>query len=148
MRIGELAIRTGHSAETIRYYEKVGLLPSPERLTNNYRVYGETHLVRLDFIRRCRTLDISLDEIRALLASMADGSAEGADRAHQMIHRHLAAVEAQMRELRHLKKSLLELEGACCGEHDAHHPCGLLAKLSEPNLQADGGTEPAELNEK
>ena len=87
MKIGELARRTLHTAETIRYYERMGLLPAPRRFANNYRDYGEVHVGRLEFIRHCRTLDISLDEIRSLLESIEDGSPEGADRAHVMIHR-------------------------------------------------------------
>ena len=102
MKIGELARRTLHTAETIRYYERMGLLPAPRRFANNYRDYGEVHVGRLEFIRHCRTLDISLDEIRSLLESIEDGSPEGADRAHVMIHRHLdrAALLARGRLLR------------------------------------------------
>ena len=115
MKIGELARRTLHTAETIRYYERMGLLPAPRRFANNYRDYGEVHVGRLEFIRHCRTLDISLDEIRSLLESIEDGSPEGADRAHVMIHRHLEAVEARMAELRRLREQLCSLAGACCG---------------------------------
>ena len=107
MKIGELARRTLHTAETIRYYERMGLLPAPRRFANNYRDYGEVHVGRLEFIRHCRTLDISLDEIRSLLESIEDGSPEGADRAHVMIHGHLEAVEARMAELRRLRAALL-----------------------------------------
>ena len=133
MKIGELARRTQHTAETIRYYEKVGLLPEPRRFANNYRDYGEVHVGRLEFIRHCRTLDISLEEIRTLLESIGDGSPEGADRAHAMIHKHLEAVEARMSELRHLQAQLCELAGACCGHHEAGEPCGLLERLSHPD---------------
>ena len=129
MRIDELARLTGHTAETIRYYEKSGLLPPPERLPNNYRTYGEAHVMRLEFIRRCRTLDIGLDEIRLLLESIAEGSPAGADRAHLMIHRHLEAVEARMRELELLRASLTDLSASCAGRHVAGCPCGLLEKL-------------------
>ena len=129
MRIGELAARTGHTAETIRFYEKSGLLPPPQRLANNYRTYGDEHVSRLEFIRRCRTLDISLEEIRVLLESIAEASPAGADRAHQMIHRHLEAVEARMQELLLLKTSLTDLAASCAGHHDADHTCALLEKL-------------------
>ena len=67
MRIRELAERTGTTPETIRYYERIGLLPKAVRETNNYRRYGAEHVSRLDFIRHCRNLDIGLEEIRALL---------------------------------------------------------------------------------
>ena len=97
---------------------------------------------RLEFIRHCRTLDISLDEIRLLLESIEDGSPEGADRAHVMIHRHLEAVEARMAELRRLREQLCSLAGACCGRHAEGEPCGLLERLSHPGGADDGPDVP------
>ena len=67
MRIGELAKAAETQVETIRYYEREALLPQPERTDGNYRVYGPEHVERLLFIRYCRGLDMTLDEIRALL---------------------------------------------------------------------------------
>ena len=142
MKIGELARRTLHTAETIRYYERMGLLPAPRRFANNYRDYGEVHVGRLEFIRHFRTLDISLDEIRSLLESIEDGSPEGADRAHVMIHRHLETVEARMAELRRLREQLCSLAGACCGRHAEGELCGLLERLSHPDAAEDGPDVP------
>ena len=79
MRIRELAELTGNTPETIRYYEKQGLLPEPRRESNNYRQYGQIHVNRLDFIRHCRNLDIGLSEIRELLGALDEGSREGAN---------------------------------------------------------------------
>jgi DNA-binding transcriptional MerR regulator len=67
MRIGDLARETQTRVETIRWYEKAGLLPQPPRTSGNYRVYGQAELTRLSFIRRARDLDFSLDQVRALL---------------------------------------------------------------------------------
>ena len=67
INIGALAKRTQCQAETIRYYEREGLLPPPARSQGNYRQYDTTHVERLSFIRHCRSLDMTLDEIRALL---------------------------------------------------------------------------------
>ena len=67
MRIGELSRETGVPVETIRYYEKEGLLEPPMRLQNNYRSYGDRHLARLRFIAHCRKLDMGLEEIREIL---------------------------------------------------------------------------------
>ena len=67
MKIGQLAAATGTPVETIRYYEREGLLPVPSRTEGNYRVYHEGHAQRLAFIRHCRCLDMTLDEIRVLL---------------------------------------------------------------------------------
>ena len=67
MKIGKLAGATGTRAETIRFYEREGLLPPPAPTDGNYRVYGQAHAERLSFIRHCRGLDMSLDEIRLQL---------------------------------------------------------------------------------
>jgi DNA-binding transcriptional MerR regulator len=67
MKIGELARLVGTNVETIRYYERDGLLPEISRTEGNFRIYGEAHAERLSFIRNCRSLDMTLDEIRVLL---------------------------------------------------------------------------------
>lgn len=67
MKIGELANLTQTQVETIRYYEREGLLPETARTGGNYRIYGDAHAARLSFIRHCRGLDMTLDEIRILL---------------------------------------------------------------------------------
>ena len=67
MRIGDLAESTGTAVETIRFYEREGLIPAARRAENNYRVYTDAHVERLAFIRHCRNLDMTLDEIRTLL---------------------------------------------------------------------------------
>ncbi len=67
MKIGDLAKATDCAVETIRYYEREKLLPEPARSEGNYRMYTQAHVERLTFIRNCRTLDMTLDEIRSLL---------------------------------------------------------------------------------
>ena len=67
MKIGELSRQAGVPVETIRYYEKIGLMAKPERAENGYRYYRQEHLDRLLFIRRCRNLDMAQDEIRELI---------------------------------------------------------------------------------
>lgn len=138
MRIGELAKRTGQTTETIRFYERIGLLPPAARQANNYRVYGQTHAVRLDFIRRCRGLDISLEEIGMLLESIEQTSPDKADSAHALIHRHLEGVDRQIRELRELRTSLVRLAASCTGEHKDGQPCALLEMLAD---KVDAGTK-------
>ena len=71
--IGSLSSQTGVKVETIRYYEKEALLPSPPRTAGGHRSYSEDHMKRLTFIRRCRQLGFSMEEIRALLA-LVDGA--------------------------------------------------------------------------
>jgi DNA-binding transcriptional MerR regulator len=67
MKIGELARIAMTQVETIRYYERAGLLPETARTEGNYRIYGDAHVERLSFIRNCRNLDMTLEEIRVLL---------------------------------------------------------------------------------
>ena len=129
MRIRELAERTGTTPETIRYYERIGLLPKAVRETNNYRRYGAEHVSRLDFIRHCRNLDIGLEEIRALLDALDKSSPEAAGEAHRLIHRHLEEVDARIADLMELKHHLTELASSCAGEHREGEPCGILESL-------------------
>lgn len=137
MRISELAELTGNTPETIRYYERQGLLPAPRREANNYRTYGIAHVTRLDFIRHCRNLDLGLPDIRELLGALDSGSPEGADRAHELIRRHLLAVDSRIRDLQELRGHLLDLQSRCRGEHCGSETCGILAELSVPSAQCD-----------
>lgn len=129
MRIGELAARSGFTVETIRFYEAEGLLPSAKRAQNNYRVYSENHLERLHFIRHCRSLDMSLEDIAKLVSFSANSVEDGAD-VHAMIAEHIKAVTERIRELQALKKHLLALNDRCDGKHHGK-PCGILLGLSE-----------------
>ncbi len=94
MRIGDLAKATGVDIETIRYYEKVGLLPEPGREANGYRTYRQAHLEQLAFIRHCRALDMSLESIRRLLDFVAHPEAECGD-INQLIDAQLARVRGK-----------------------------------------------------
>ena len=89
LKIGELARRAGCPAETIRYYEREGLLAQPARTAGNYRVYSSTHMERLSFIRNCRSLDMTLDEIRQLLR-VQELPQENCEAAHRLLDEHLA----------------------------------------------------------
>ena len=130
MKIGELATRTGCRVVTIRYYEREGVLPEPARSEANYRLYSETHVERLSFIRHCRALDMTLDEIRALLACH-DHPADACHRADALVDEHLQHVEARIEQLQTLKASLEALKGRCQGQRPAAE-CGILSALSQP----------------
>lgn len=129
MLISELAARTGNTPQTIRYYESIGLLPPPVRASNNYRQYGANHEARLDFIRHCRNLDISIEEIRTLLAALESGSLEDAADAHRLIGLHLVEIEERIADLQELKEHLLALSAHCRGEHQPGEVCGILTAL-------------------
>lgn len=132
MRIGELARRTGTAVETIRYYEREHLLPEPQRTAANYRHYQQSHLERLLFIRQCRTLDLSLQEIRALLA-VRDNPGGTCLTANQVVDEHIGHVEARIHELQELARQLHRLRQQCRAEHPVAQ-CGILQGLASEQL--------------
>ena len=117
MKIGDLAQASATGVETIRYYERQGLLPAPARTAGNFRVYDEAHLERLRFIRQCRGLDMSLDEVRELLAVR---DAPDAD---------CGAASRRIRELRALERQLKALRASCAAVQPSGD-CGILVGLS------------------
>ncbi|MGE4336923.1 MAG: Cd(II)/Pb(II)-responsive transcriptional regulator [Pigmentiphaga sp.] len=127
MKIGALAQATGTQPETIRYYEREGLLPPPGRNTANYREYGPAHLDQLAFIRHCRNLDMTLDEIRTLLALRNDPQ-QSCDAVNGLIDEHLGHVRQRIAALRHLEAQLAELRQRCQIAHRVED-CGILAGL-------------------
>lgn len=128
MKIGELASTTKCTTETVRFYEKTGLLPEPERTGGNYRSYDQTHVERLRFIRNCRALDMTHEEIRALL-TWKDASADGCGAVNTLLDDHIGHVEARIGELRQLKRQLSELRKQCQTEQPVDD-CGILQGLS------------------
>lgn len=128
MKIGELAARASCQVETVRYYERQGLLPPPLRdQTNNYRHYDVQHLEQLIFIRRCRALEMTQDEIRQLLAARAQPEAECGS-INQLIDAHLSHVHRRMTELQALEQQLRQLRDQCKTDQAIRH-CGILREL-------------------
>lgn len=128
IKIGELARRTGCQAETIRYYEREGLLPEPGRSGGNYRVYGAGHLERLSFIRHCRALGMGLAEVRALLLLREDpaNSCAGVD---ELLDAHIEQLATRIAELSALELQLRQLRKACCAVSSTSK-CGILDELT------------------
>lgn len=115
MTIGHLARETGTKVETVRFYEKSGLLPVPARTVGNYRSYDAAHLNRLSFIRRARDLGFSLDQIRALLA-LSDDRGQSCAAVDAIAKEHRAEVERKIADLKSLKKELDRMIDQCgCG---------------------------------
>lgn len=135
MQIGALARAARCSVGTIRYYEQAGLLPEPARTEGNFRRYEAMHLDRLRIIRGCRALDLSLDEIRALLAE-ADGSARDCAGVDRMIDDHLAHVEERILALQDLRGQLEALRARCDGVHEVE-TCGVWAGLSDLEVRTE-----------
>ena len=136
MKIGELATASATAVDTIRFYEREGLLPAPARTASNYRIYGPGHLARLRFIRHCRSLDMSLDEIRLLLR-LQDAPGEGCGEANALLDAHIGHVRRRIEELAALADELDRLR-ARCGEARAASECGILQELAQAPGPAGG----------
>lgn len=137
MKIGELARATGTQVETIRYYEREGLLPETARTEGNYRIYGDVHVERLSFIRHCRSLDMTINEIRVLLR-FKDAPAENCGEVNALLDAHIGHVAERIRELRQLERQLKGLRELCHGMQDAGH-CGILTELAQSARQSPAG---------
>ncbi len=135
LKIGELARQTGCPVETIRYYERDGLLSAPARSEGNYRLYDKRHVERLSFIRRCRSLDMTLDEIRILLR-FRDAPDENCETVNELLDAHIGHVATRISELKRLEKQLGELRRRC-GEKRQARDCGILNELSQAH--SEGG---------
>jgi len=127
MKIGELAAKIGVDAETIRYYEKEGLLPAPARSANGYREYGSSHTERLAFVRHCRALDMSLGEITVLL-SFVDSPRRDCARVDELVDNQLSRVRARLKSMRALERQLVALRRQCESPRPTTK-CGILSEL-------------------
>lgn len=114
MLIGALSEQTGCNIETIRYYEKIGLLPPPPRSAGGRRLYTHDHLKRLTFVRRSRQLGFHLDEIRELL-DLVDGGSYTCDEVRQLTLTHADEVERKIADLLKMKNVLHEITSKCSG---------------------------------
>lgn len=112
MRIGELASSCNCPAETIRYYEKIGLLPRPIRTANGYRSYDDTHHKWLQFILRSRALGFTQKEVRRLSDIAHQSHPDCAD-VHELLTEHMVDVRQKLQDLRRMEKALLRLKSKC-----------------------------------
>jgi MerR family mercuric resistance operon transcriptional regulator len=125
--IGRLSGQSGVNVETIRYYERIGLLAKPARTSGGYRLYRPGDVERLAFIRRARDLGFSLDEVRRLL-DLADGRSRSCRRVRDIATAHLADVRTKLGALHRLERVLADLVSACA---DGTLPaCPLLETLA------------------
>ena len=127
MTIGRLAKQAGVNIDTIRYYERNGLIPQPTRRLSGYREYGPTDVARLRFILRAKDLGFTLAEIAELLSSSADRDVSGVKRRTE--HR-LQQVEHKIKELQRVRRGLKTLIDACPGHGDLER-CPIIAALSQ-----------------
>ena len=138
MKIGDLAKNTNCPVETIRYYEHEGLLTEPARSDGNYRLYGDEHVDRLRFIRHCRSLDMTLDEIRLLL-KFKDAPEKTCGEVNALLDEHIGHVADRVAELKTLEKHLKELRSLCRTVQTAKD-CAILKSLASGD--AKSGRDP------
>jgi Cd(II)/Pb(II)-responsive transcriptional regulator len=129
MRIGELARRSDCDVETVRFYEREGLLDAPAREANGYRCYAEAHLVQLNFIRHCRSLGIGLPEVRALRCFQASPEL-ACEEINQLIDRQIVRIDQQLESLRVLERQLHSLRDTCHANQKASE-CGIMRNLAQ-----------------
>jgi MerR family transcriptional regulator, mercuric resistance operon regulatory protein len=131
LTIGQLAAATGVNLETVRYYERIKLMPPPARTASGHRAYEQDHIRRLAFIRRARELGFSIDQIRALLALAEPPRASCAD-VRDIARTHLDEVRAKLADLARLERILAETISRCSG--DPAPPCPVLNMLATSSL--------------
>lgn len=129
MRIGELAKLTGCQSETVRFYEQKGLLPPPVRSQANYRMYDASHAERLHFIRRCRSLGMSLGEVETLLGYQ-DQPERSCSGVNALVDHQLSEIDRQILELKALRTELSTLRARCDSTRPAGQ-CAILRELTE-----------------
>lgn len=129
MKIGELSKRTGCSIQTIRYYEKERLLPPAQRSEGNFRLYDQQALQHVLFIKRCRNLDISLNEIKILI-QLKVSPHQQCENINQIFDDHIQQVEFKIKELNQLKIQLEDLRHSCKDKQIVEN-CGIIQKLSQ-----------------
>ena len=114
MKIGEVAARAGCDVQTVRFYEREGLLEAPQREASGYRSYAQRHLDRLQFIRHCRALDIPLSEIRQLLGFATEPNRSCAQ-VNALLDEHIAHIQRRLKSLNALQNELVSLRSRCSG---------------------------------
>ena len=128
--IGQLSKKSGVSIDTIRYYEKIGLLEKAKRTAGNYRHYSEKILSELLFLKHCRELGITLQDIQKL-KDLAQDPNQTCMEVDHLIDQYLAEVSQKIKNLEHLKQDLSHLKQQC-SQHRTIEQCGILKELHQP----------------
>lgn len=128
MKIGDVSRIAGTNVETVRYYERIGLLPKPSRTGGNYRTYATQDVDRLKFIRHARGLGFDIADIRSLL-DLSEHPERDCCEVDQIATRHLMSVESKLRQLEQLQRELVRMLRQCRGGQVAD--CRILLALAE-----------------
>lgn len=126
--IGRLAEAAGTNVETVRYYERIGVLPKPDRTSGNYRSYTADHVARLSFVRRARDLGFTLEQVRELLG-ISDRKTADCTTVDAMARDHLAHVDRKIADLKSLRRELSSLIGQC--KRGTIADCRIIGALSD-----------------
>lgn len=126
--VGQLAKEAGFNVETIRYYEKLKLLPKPKRRESRYRIYNDTDLKRLLFIKRAKELGFTLKEIKELLELKIDSRAKCGDVKHLTEHK-LKDIDNRISDLKKIRKVLMKLIEQCVNEEVSSDECPILESI-------------------
>lgn len=129
LRRADLARLTGCNLETIRYYERIGIMPEPPRTAANYRAYDPTHVARLRFVMRARELGFTLEEVRELLG-LVDGGAQTCGEVQRLAAAHLDTIRARMADLARIEAALSDTLSKCTGEDVPE--CAVIDALHAP----------------
>lgn len=132
MKIGELAASAGCDVQTVRYYEREGLLDAPERDSSGYRRYADKHLSRLQFIRHCRSLDIPLADVRQLL-EFAQAPRQSCQAVDALLDEHIDRVRHQLAALMTLEGQLVALRRQCKGANSKRSCAIIDSFMSAPS---------------
>ncbi|WP_421694355.1 Cu(I)-responsive transcriptional regulator [Aestuariivirga sp.] len=133
MNIGDAAAASGVSAKMIRYYEQAGLIARPQRTASGYRIYAESDIHALRFIRRARDLGFTVEQIATLMELWRDRTRASSD-VKRIALQHVDVLEAKMREIQSMAKALKHLARTCHG--DGRPDCPILDELSQDGLSA------------
>lgn len=136
MKIGEVSKRSGVGIETIRYYEREGLLQEPQRRPSGYRQYDESTISRLDYIRRAKELGFTLAEIRELL-ELSSAAHAGCNRIRQRAEAKIANIESKIRNLQNIKRSLRRIMQQC-KTNSSLRDCPLVHSAQDASGASDG----------
>jgi len=126
--MGVIATKTGCNVETVRYYEKINLMPEPARSQGGHRLYTEDHIKRLTFIRRCRDLGFSIEQVKKLLV-FTDEPEHSCGEVRAMTLLHAKDIRKKIKDLTRLEKSLKSIMGKCEGEKLSVENCPIIDML-------------------
>lgn len=141
LSIGSLSQQSGVNIETIRYYEKIGVMPKPRRSAGGYRVYAPEHVKRLHFVRRGRELGFGLEELRGLLC-LVDGHSYTCAEVHGLTVEHLKDIRQKIADLKKLERVMSNMAASCT--RDRIPECPVIDALFDmPPVQRSGPPIPA-----